>query len=376
MRVLINTKPLVFPNKSGISYYVFNLYSELIRSGIDIIPTLDNKSSSLLSSLSRVSCRLRAYFGKMYPSFVINIGDAMIGFLSERNTDTPIYDLYHETSFDPIPEIKAKSIFTLYDVAVFRHPEFFTDYFAKYTTSNIMKNIATAHRIIVNTQFTKKEAMELLNIPDEKIDIIPLAPSSICRITDNSASDLCNIKKFTEKDYILYVGTVEPRKNLKTLIRAFRDIKTKYDITLIIAGGFGWLYDDIVSYPEDLKIKEDVIFTGYVDEETLFSLYRHALALVYPSLYEGFGIPPLEAMACGTPVIISDIPSLTEVAGDAAMVFNPKDHDELAAVIGNVLSSESLRTELSRKGLQKANGYSWGNVAGLTIQTYRKALGN
>jgi glycosyltransferase involved in cell wall biosynthesis len=180
--------------------------------------------------------------------------------------------------------------------------------------------------------------------------------------------------KFTTKDYLLYVGTVDPRKNLKTLIRAFREINVKYGLALVIAGGSGWRYGDIVSFPEELGIKDDVVFTGYVDEETLLDLYNNALAFVYPSLYEGFGLPPLEAMACGVPVIVSNIPPLIEVAGDAALSFSPHDHEELAGLLDKLISSPSLRSDMIKKGTTRAKDYSWKRVAESTMRTYGRVL--
>lgn len=374
MRVLLNTKPLILSNKTGVGYYTFNLYSELLRSGIDVIPTLDITSQTLVSSLSKVSSQMRRLTGKWYPSFVRYIGDALISRLSKKEGNTPFFDIYHETSLDPMPEIKTKSVCNLYDLSFMNCTEFLPGDFVKNARTNVTKNVLTAKRIIVNSQFVKNETMNLVKVPEEKIEVIPLAPSSIYYRLDELTSKPESVRRFTEKDYVLYVGTVEPRKNLKILMKAFRIIKTKYNLSLIIAGGLGWLYDDIISYPEALGIKGDVIFTHYVDEKTLLYLYNYALVFVYPSLYEGFGLPPLEAMACGLPVIISNIPPLTEVAGDAAITFNPKDHEELADVIDKILSSGSLRSEMIQKGIQRAKEYSWEKVAASTIQAYTKVL--
>ncbi|MEW6416527.1 MAG: glycosyltransferase family 1 protein [Nitrospirota bacterium] len=374
MRVLLNTKPFVLSHKTGVGYYVFNLYRELLKSGIDVVPTLDTTSRTLVSSLSKVSSRLRNLMGKWYPSFVRYIGDALISGLSEKDGNTSSFDIYHETSLDPLPEIKTKSVCNLYDLSFMNCTEFLPEDFVKNARTNVTKNVLTAKSIIVNSQFVKDETIDLMKIPEEKIEIIPLAPSSVYHRLDEPVSRPENVKRFTKKDYILYVGTIEPRKNLRTLMKAFRLIKEKYDISLIITGNLGWLYDDIISFPEKVGIKGDVVFTGYIDEGTLLYLYNHALVFVYPSLYEGFGLPPLEAMACEVPVIISNIPPLTEVAGDAALRFNPSDHEELADVLDNVISSESLRRELVQKGIRKVKEYSWEKAALSTIQTYKKAL--
>lgn len=374
MRVLLNTKPLVLFDKSGVGYYALNIYRELLKSGVDIAPTLDTGSQTLINSLSKLSSRLRSVLGRWYPSFIIQFGDALIGRLSRKDETRLPFDIYHETSLDPLPAVSARIVCNLYDLSFLRFPQFFVKEFAQYVSANVKKNVLSAERIIVNTVFIKNEAMELLHIPEDRIDVIPLAPAALYHPLDRNAERPEEVFRFTNKDYILYVGTVEPRKNLKVLIRAFKDIKARHDLSLILAGKLGWLYDDIVSYPETLGIKDEVIFTNYIKEETILALYNHARVFVYPSSYEGFGMPPLEAMSCGTPVIISDIPPLKEVAGDAALSFNPGDSKELAGVMDKVISSESLRHEMSQKGLERAKEYSWGKAAELTVRTYARAL--
>ena len=374
MRILLNTSPLVSSDKTGIGYYVSNLYEELIRSGIEVHPTVDTTVQPFLNTLRRISSRLREIFGEWYPSFVRDIGDVLISLLLRKESTLVNYDLYHETTLDAMPEIKIRSICNLYDLTFVVYPELLPLNLASSCRTNVEKNITAAKRVIVNTKSIKDEAVDLLKLNEEKIDVIPLAPSRAFQAMDKSVPLPKQARRLTVKDYILYVGTVEPRKGLKTLILAFRDIRRKYDLSLVIAGGLGWLYDDIISYPEKLGIKGDVLFTGYIAEASLFHLYRHASVFVYPSLYEGFGLPPLEAMACGIPVIISDIPSLREVAGDAAIAFNPKDPEELAHALDRVLSSESSRIEMKNKGLLKSAEYSWEKVVTATIQTYQKAL--
>jgi glycosyltransferase involved in cell wall biosynthesis len=372
MRVLFNTKPLTLYGKTGVGYYVFNLYRELLKSGIDVVPTLDDRSRALVNFLSRASSLIRMRIAKWYPSFVSDIGNSLIRTLSQKE-DRSHFDIYHETSIDPLPGVSAVTVCNLYDLSFMSCPEYLTKDFLDYASEHVTKNVSAVRRIIVNTQFIKNEAVHFLNVPEEKIDVIPLAPSTRCKVGE-IAPHTAGVRRFTEKDYLLYVGTIEPRKNLKTLIKAFYDVRRKYDLVLIIAGRLGWLSDEIISYPEELGIKEAVIFTHYVDEKTLFSLYKGASVFVYPSLYEGFGLPPLEAMACGIPVIISDIPPLREISGNSAVIFNPGDYEDLAYKINTVLSSGALISELREKGLRKAAEYSWENVAALTIQTYAKAL--
>jgi len=376
VRILLNTKMLMCAHKSGIGYYVFNLRKELLKAGVDVVPTLDDRSVSLMSSVGKTSARLRASFGKFYPPFIKRVGEAAYRYLHKKDTAVSAYDLYHETSLEPMPVIQTRSVCSIYDLSVMRFPGFFPEDFAERALRNMIKNASEARRIIVNTSFIREEVREILKVPDERIDVIPLAASDFCGEVLHPSVRSEDIKKFTEKDYVLFVGTVEPRKNLKTLIKAFKEVRAKHDVALIIAGGFGWLYDDIISYPEKLGLGKDVIFTKYVDERTILSLYQFASVFVYPSVYEGFGMPPLEAMACGAPVVVSDIPPHREVSGDAALYFTSEDHGALSDAIVRLLSSESLRTEMRQRGLRKANEYSWRRVAADTIRTYEKALNN
>lgn len=376
MRVLLNTKLLMTSNKAGIGSYVFNLYNELLKAGIDVVPTLSERSFSLVSSIGSVSSRLRATFGKFYPPFVRRVGDAVYRHLYQKDTGVSAYDLYHETDLELMPAIQTRSVCNIYDLSFERFPEFFLKGFPERARTVVSANVAAAERIIVNTRFIKEEVVEMLKVSEEKIDVIPLAASDFYCEGGDSRARPKSLKKITGRDYILYVGTVEPRKNLKTLIRAYKDVRKKFDLALVIAGGFGWLYDDIISYPGELGLGNDVIFTNYVDDDTVRSLYRCASVFVYPSHYEGFGLPPLEAMLCGTPVIIADIPPLREVSGDAAIFFNPADHQGLSYAIERVLSSGSLRREMKQKGIEKASEYSWRKVAADTIRTYEKALNN
>lgn len=172
------------------------------------------------------------------------------------------------------------------------------------------------------------------------------------------------------------LSTLEPRKNNQRLIKCYYQLlleKSLEDIYLVLVGSKGWLYDEIFetvnSYPE---LKNKVIFTGYVDDEDLSSIYSGATLFVYPSLYEGFGLPPLEAMQCGVPVITSNTSSLPEVVGDAGIMINPKDEDALCQAILNLLNNSDLQKELSEKGLERAKIFNWEKCARETVEIYQK----
>jgi glycosyltransferase involved in cell wall biosynthesis len=168
--------------------------------------------------------------------------------------------------------------------------------------------------------------------------------------------ELCGL----DRPFILNVGTLEPRKNLATLLDAYAALRRRgLEHRLVIAGGRGWLYDGVFRRVEELSLEDDVLFLGYVAEEHLPALYCLADLLVFPSLYEGFGLPPLEAMACGTPVITSNSSSLPEVVGEAGLMVPAQDPEALAETIAMVLADPGLREDLVRKGLSRASEFTW-----------------
>jgi glycosyltransferase involved in cell wall biosynthesis len=173
--------------------------------------------------------------------------------------------------------------------------------------------------------------------------------------------------------YLLFVGTLEPRKNLTTLLHAYAMLRAEScaaDVKLVVAGRTGWLYAEIFDTVKRLGLEKEVIFTGFVDDADLPDLYRGAQVFVYPSLYEGFGLPILEAMASGIPVLTSDLASMPEVAGDAAVLVDPRDPKAIAEGIVRILAEGRLRDALIQKGLSRARHYTWESVAQQTLELY------
>jgi glycosyltransferase involved in cell wall biosynthesis len=373
MRVILNTAPLLL-QKSGIGYYIHNLFNELSKSKeVEVYPTIDISSLKTISFMSKSAQILRKLFGDTILKVSVPAGDFLIS-KAERKHGLPSADIFHEANYDIIPEGTWKTVANIHDLTFLHHPEFVPAKVLEKCRKNI-ENISKADRFITNTHAIKEEVTNQLKISEEQIDVIPHGPSGNYHpVNKDSDEGKKYVRKYTESDYILYVGTIEPRKNIPCLIKAFKILRETYNIKLVIAGGKGWSCDDVLKLPHTLGIQDDVIFTGYVNENTILYLYNYATAVVYPSIYEGFGLPVIEAMSCGTPVIISDIPTLREVAGDAALIFSPANDEELAHKMDTLLSSEDLRKELGRKSLEKGKEYSWEKTIRLTIQTYKKSL--
>jgi len=222
--------------------------------------------------------------------------------------------------------------------------------------------LKNSQKIITISQNTKKDLIKIFRVRENKIVIIDLGVhSKYCIIENKKRIQLFLDRYNLPEKFILFVGTLKPRKNIKRLIQAYNIASTHFP--LVIVGKRGWFYQEVFNEVRDLKIEDKVIFLNYLPAEDLPCLYNKAICFVYPSLYEGFGLPPLEAMACGCPVITSNISSLPEVVGDAAILVNPYKVDEIAVALKKILTNEILRQELRKRGLVQAQKFSWGKTS-------------
>lgn len=234
-----------------------------------------------------------------------------------------------------------------------------------------------ARRIITLSQNSKRDIVNNLNVPSEKVDVVAMGVHrSFNRIDDAAKLEGIRAKYAVGDRMILFVGNLEPKKNIERIIEAFHVLKRDRGIEhkLVIAGKKGWKYSGIFDAVDKLQLSGDVRFLGYVPREDLPPLYNTADVFVFPSLYEGFGIPPLEAMACGTPVVTSNVSALPEVVGDAAIFVDPGNVGEIAEGIFRVISDGDLRKGLAAKGLKRAKLYSWEKVIDKTRKIYKDTL--
>ncbi|HEV2663577.1 MAG TPA: glycosyltransferase family 1 protein [Blastocatellia bacterium] len=285
-------------------------------------------------------------------------------------------DVFHGTNYCIPVFAPCPTVVTIHDLSLFTqsHTHELANVKQGKRRMPIMARLASL--IIAPSEWTRREIVEQLRISPEKIRVIyeaaregmkPLPPH-LCQ----SALDKYQIRR----PYLLYVGTIEPRKNLLTLIRAYDELlrTTALRPQLALCGGRGWLYDEIFKLVEDLKLQDQIRFTGYVDDADLPALYSAAEAFVYPSFYEGFGLPPLEAMACGAPVITSDVSSLPEVVGKAGLTHAPNDTRALTEAMAQLLGAETAREHFRREGLKQAAKFSWERAARETQSVYDEVL--
>jgi len=218
--------------------------------------------------------------------------------------------------------------------------------------------LKNSEKIIAVSQSTKKDLISLFKVQEEKIDVISWGVSSKYHVIEDKEEVRSSLIKYNlPEKFILFVGTLEPRKNIKRLIEAYYIISAQAH--LVIVGKRGWFYKEIFQRIKELKLENKIIFLDYVPGKDLPSLYNKAICFIYPSLYEGFGLPPLEAMACGCPVITSNISSLPEVVGNAAILVNPYKIDEITSALRKILTNEGLQQEFKKKGLAQAQKFSW-----------------
>lgn len=229
-------------------------------------------------------------------------------------------------------------------------------------------SVKRASHVLTVSEFTRREVMELLHVPDYKVAAVPNGRKEDFGPVEPEVVAQFRAQHDLPPQFLLTVGTLEPRKNIPTLIRAYAEAKDRLGMPLLIGGGKGWLYDEIFALVQELGLQQDVRFIGFIPREQLQLYYAAATAFVYPSLYEGFGLPLLEAMSVGTPVVSSDAGALVEVAGDAALIVPATDVTQMAEALVRVTQDEPLRAELRTKGLARSQQFSWHAAAKETLR--------
>jgi glycosyltransferase involved in cell wall biosynthesis len=267
-------------------------------------------------------------------------------------------------------------VVTIHDLAFLAYPERFRAARQRYLALMTRLSARRAARVIAVSAHTAREVVTRLGVAPERVVVVPNAVAEHFRPEpDPAVLAAFRAAKQLPEGYVLFVGTLEPRKNVTGLLRAFAQLAADDPtLTLVIAGGRGWLYDEIFALHEALGLQARVRFTGFVPPEELPRWYQAAIAFVYPSLYEGFGLPPLEAMACGTPVITSTAPAILEVVGAAAQTVDPLDDQALARALRAVVHDPARQAQLRAAGLARAATFTWARMARETRAVYESVL--
>ena len=267
-------------------------------------------------------------------------------------------------------------VLTIFDLYIVRNKQSFPFWPRTFMNYILPKIINSSSRIIAISQFTKQEILDLFpKIPESKIMVTPLGVDPIFNKVLKEATLPVKSKYGLVKPFIITVSTIEPRKNFENLLRSYALVKNYLEHDLVVVGSYGWKSTDIMTLIHQLKLEQRVKYMGYVDKTDLPALYSAADIFVYPSLYEGFGLPPLEAMACGCPIITSNCSSLPEVVGDAAMLINPTDIEQLSQALKKLAGDVSKKELLRVASLKRAQAFSWDKCAQMTIRAYEQAIG-
>ena len=370
MRIGLDGMPLAQP-KTGVGIYTielatamanlaphdtFELVSPLPFQGS--IPT-ETKPANLNFIYSKPSVFGRRWWTIGLPSFI------------RRHP----MDLFHGTNYEVPVRASGPSVITIHDLSLLLHSNTHDARAVRRARLKLPLMIRKATCVITVSEVVRREVCEHLKVQPDRVFAVPLAPRNnfVRASTDEAIGALQRLG--IGEDFLLFVGTVEPRKHLRVLLQALEQIvrTTELRPRLVVAGPMGWKVDQFMSELSKSPVRELVQLTGYVSDEDLRALYSSCSLFIYPSIYEGFGLPPLEAMACGAPVIASRVPSVAE-ARDGVRLIDPHDVDDLARNIVGLLNDKAARDSLSTAGLKHASKFSWAHTAQATLEVYAEAM--
>ncbi len=288
-------------------------------------------------------------------------------------------DITHFFNYIVPPKVSGKTVVTVHDMVYKTFPETVRGRTRYMLETGLKRSMKRADLIVTDSEFSRTEIIKYFPQWEKKLRVVPCGVdrNRFHPVEDQIRIDETKKLLGIDRDYFLYLGTLEPRKNLRRLAVAyneFRKGKAEYPC-LVLAGGKGWLNQELMNTIKELELESDIKMVSYVPEDHICTLMSGALSFVFPSIYEGFGMPPLEAMACGVPVLTTHAASLPEVVGDCAMICSPYHTDEMTDCLEKLYLDSKLRHELSVAGSKRARLFSWENAAAILYDVYKEALG-
>lgn len=382
MKIAIDLRSLGEGRRSGVEEYVLNIVQNLLKidnvntyflfkSGFRNQPVVSN---FFYNSYNKVSEKKLKIPNRLFNLSLKLLREPLLDLVSGQ----PDIFFMPNINIGPVSDW-CKKIITFHDLSYEIYPEHFSikrRWWHKFIDPQ--RRAKEAYKIIAISDSTKNDLINLYDISPEKIKVIYSGVDEKFQPVLWSDVRLARIKqKYHLPDFfILYFGAIEPRKNIIGLIKAFEQLKDRHNnkknLKLVIAGIKGWLFDKIIKTAKDSRYAGDIIFTGFVEDQDKLYVYNLASVFVYPSFYEGFGFPPLEAMACGLPTITSHVSSLPEVVGNGAIMIDPYNTDEITQAMDLCLSSEDLKSELKERGLTQAKKFSWQKTVRETLEWITK----
>jgi glycosyltransferase involved in cell wall biosynthesis len=379
-KVYFNSTSLLLPH-TGIRQYTLSLLTELVKfDDIESYYFYLTRWSDRFGSVERNTgsprlWKLKNVLRDNFPN-ILEFQHFVRGLLFRRGLKGGVNSVYHELNFLPF-ETQLPTVITVHDLSFLRYPETHPAARVKFMASRLPRAVESATYVITDSEFVRQELIAEYSLPPEKVVAILLgAGEEFVPQPAEKVGSVLSRYGLQDQQYLLAVGTLEPRKNLVTAIRAFADLpaSVRREYSLVLAGLWGWHNEELDKLLGPLVARGEVKVLGFVPDHDLPALYAGALLFVYPSLYEGFGLPPLEAMACGTPVISSNRASLPEVVGDAGIQVEAKDVAALKEAMLRLIESPEERARCSVLGLERARRFSWAKTAAETVAVYLKAV--
>ncbi len=288
-------------------------------------------------------------------------------------------DIFHSPDFVLPPVRRARTVLTIHDLSFVRHPECSSPPLLEYLMHSVPHSVARADMLLADSESTRRDLIELYHVAEDRVYVVyPGVEPHFAPQQDDGQMQAVLERYGIRRPYILGLGTLQPRKNFPRLIQAYDLLRRQHAIPhqLVIGGGKGWLYEGIKETISVLGLQDDVLLAGFVADEDLPILYTAADVFAFPSLYEGFGIPILEAMACGTPVVTSRTSSMPEVAGDAALLVAPENVEELADALWQAIGDSTLRNDLIMRGFEQIKRFTWEKAARCVLDIYTQIVEN
>ena len=378
MKIAFDGQLFLKGNKTGIAWNAHNLILELVKYPENncVIQCFTYKSTrkyrEVLKEYQKIGCRVERcrwfrYVWYQYLWMIIPFPYRLFFFYDA--------DITQFFNFTVPPGVRGKGVTIIHDMAYKTCPHTVKLKTRVWLEWSMKKTCRHADQIITVSEFSKREISKYLKIQKQKIAVVPNAVDHKIFHPDYTETQIQKVlyKYKIKKDYFLYLGTIEPRKNLERLIGAYEKLCRKSDNVpqLVLAGGKGWLCESIYKKAQELVREQKIVFTGYVSQKDSPVLMCGARAFVFPSLYEGFGMPPLEAMACGTPVIVSNTAALPEVVGNAGILVNPEKENEICKAMVKMIADDGCREKYRELGLKRARQFTWENAAAKLMEVYQ-----
>ncbi|SMC76624.1 alpha-1,3-rhamnosyl/mannosyltransferase [Desulfocicer vacuolatum DSM 3385] len=374
MKILINAIPMT-GLLTGIARYLRNLYGAMDRINETRISYFNGKTSlpSMPPLADPGTWQQSTKTIRAFPDPIV-FGMRAAHWLKYEHSLNKLckkkpFQLYHETAFTPAKISKIPTIFSIYDLSLRRHSKTHPRERVWLFEHFIKTRLRYASHILTISEFIRQEIIEELNVPASQVSAIHLAPDPLFSKCSPEETARIQSKYDLPSTYLLFVSSLEPRKNIDLLIDAMEKADT--DIPLVLVGWQGWGEKHWLDKLNKINMKNRVYLIGHVPDNDLKVIYNSAQSLVYPSLYEGFGLPILEAMACGCPVICSNTASMPEVAGNAAIFIDPSSSDDLAQAIETMTYNTKLRKSLVTRGTTRAKEFNWEKTATKTLDVFK-----